>query len=174
MNTKNKTLALIAAAITFGSVAMPAFADASEKKPPATRKVKVSYTKVVDPTKTVFGPQVCDASGRCSILVAGPGAVTGSLTGTEVSTISGIAAGADVYSTSITSFTGTVEGCGTGAYISRATVDVIGGVSPPVEWEIIPGTGTGDLVGITGRGTTTGSSDFITYVSEGTIRCARR
>ncbi len=49
---------------------------------------------------------------------------------------------------------------------------MIGGVQLPVEWEIIPGTGTGDLVGITDKGTTT-SSDILnlTYRSEGVIRC---
>ena len=43
-----------------------------------------------------------------------------------------------------------------------------------MEWEIIPGTGTGDFVGITGKGTTNPSPDQLTYVSEGTLRCARR
>lgn len=44
-------------------------------------------------------PQVCDANGRCSIRVAGPGTVTGSLTGTDLLTITGLDAGADVQAT---------------------------------------------------------------------------
>ena len=102
MITKNKTLALVAAAVTLGSVVMPAFASATDKKPEPTRKVKVIFTKVVDPTKAVFASQVCDTNGRCTFFVAGPGAVTGSLTGTDVSAITGFVAGTDLYSSSFT------------------------------------------------------------------------
>jgi len=49
----------------------------------------------------------------------------------------------------------TVEGCGTGTYVTQNEGNLNSGTGT---WKIVPGSGTGDLVGITGGGTDSGQN----------------
>jgi hypothetical protein len=71
-------------------------------------------------------------------------------------------------------FTGTVKPCGTGTMMYRqiGSADAKGNLA--FEWEIIPELGTGELTGVTGRGTLRGvSRDDMSSAGEfrGRLRC---
>jgi hypothetical protein len=69
-------------------------------------------------------------------------------------------------------FTGTVDGCGTGSLIVNVLDRVDAQDAPAVRsWEIIPGLGTGDLVGATGLGTGTVNTGEGTSTFEGSMSC---
>ena len=140
------------------------------------RRVAVSADQGADGSSVVSTAPTCDTTGRCNFGITATFAMTGSLSGTGVGTLAVVLSGADVYSTGMSSFLGTVARCGTGGFVYRSVGDVVGGVYQPATWEIVPGSGTGDLAGIRGEGTavTTGAVPGAAYRFSGTVRCGHR
>jgi hypothetical protein len=120
---------------------------------------------------------VCDSGGQCVYSQTETNVTqTGDLQGSTVQAdVTG--AGADPLLTTLSSgtFTGSVKGCGTGAflYTGQGTFDSASGNFDET-FVIVDGSGTGDLAGISGvlrqHGTTADTSDPIV----GTLRCAAR
>ena len=173
-----------AVAVTAGlSLVQPASAESDRS---ANRARKITFTSASGPP--VPFAETCDAAGACLVPISGgpESTVTGDFDGTGV--YAGAAhlvgrqeqgqLGDEAYSSAITTFTGTIKGCGEGTEITRydahysADLPHGGGGT----WEIVDGTGTGDLQELSGDGTftvgTTDPEDFSgTAVFKGTIRC---
>ena len=125
---------------------------------------------------TEYSDPICDASGNCVFVTHGSGGqLGGDLDGTEVGaglTTVATTGVAVIQQSSV--FTGTIRGCGTGTVVYTNH-----GVAVPGEaifrWAIViePGTGTGDLAGMTGNAT--GRLDLTdpaaVAVATGTFRC---
>ena len=140
------------------------------------KNVRVSFqpTGIVD---TQLGAPVCDSGGQCVFSSTQTNATqTGDLQG---STVQAQVVGAGTTSPvlpveSIGTFTGTVTGCGTGAFLYRGhgTYNFDTGVGDTV-FVIEPGSASGDLAGITGvltqhsTATDTGAPPI-----SGVVRCA--
>jgi hypothetical protein len=140
-----------------GLVSLPAVASAQGD---SAKRQKVVFTPT-DVVSEGVGDPVCDAAGQCAFFVKVTANETGDLVGTVVQGI--------VYSFNTSNrapfsasgaFTGSVKGCGSGGflYTGRGVVDPATG-DGPVEFPIVEGSGTGDLVGISGvfRGRDDGS-----------------
>jgi hypothetical protein len=168
-----------ASVIGFGAalaIANPAFAGSDR----AAGKVRRITFETASGPPVPFA-QTCDSTGACLIPISGGPAstVTGDFDGTGVYAGAARPVGSDeAYSSAITTFTGSVKGCGTGTEIMRydahyaADLPHGGGGT----WEIVDGTGTGDLEQLSGHGTftidTVDPADFSgTNSFKGTIRC---
>ncbi len=119
---------------------------------PQSRRVKVEWS--AESTAPSIGAIQCDAAGRCiatytleSTYVGDLEAVS-STTGTlMVDQQSGVSEGS-----SYNLITGTIAGCGTGSFIVRLPSFESHPPDPVVaDGDIVAGSGTGDLVGLSGR-----------------------
>jgi hypothetical protein len=120
------------------------------------RKLLWEYTQPAP----VVSPPVCDATGNCvvsySIVTTDPG--RGDIVGTSVLVGTGVRLpDGSLYGNSTIKFTGTFEGCGSGSLAMRSTGFNRGGATSG-EIVIVPGSGTGDLVGIEGSGVVVGGT----------------
>ncbi len=154
----------------------PAFAGSDQAAGGAR---KITFTTASGPP--IPFTQTCDSAGACLLPISGGPAstVTGDFNGTGVYAGAAHQIGSDeAYSSAITTFTGAVKGCGEGTEVMRydahyrADLPHGGGGT----WEIVDGTGTGDLEQLSGHGTftlgTTNPDDFSgTAIFKGTIRC---
>ena len=66
----------------------------------------------------------------------------------------------------------TVAGCGTGSFVLRIDGNLN---TPSTTWQIVHNSGRGDLVGISGRGTASGTTDASGSITQnvGRIRCGK-
>ena len=138
--------AILTSGIMFAqSVAAQASPDSS-----GLHKLLWEYTQ----PPPVVSPPVCDATGNCvvpySIVTTDPG--SGDIVGTSVLVGTGVQLpDGSLYGNSTIKFTGTIKGCGSGSLAMRSTGFNRGGATSG-EIVIVPGSGTGDLVGIEGSG----------------------
>ena len=142
---------LAAAAVAVGVVGIGARADASSAG--RWKKITVHFDVVnydVVPVETVCDPAVPTS---CTLIAKHPGfSTTGSLVGTGVEANVGAIAGTLATARGVGVFTGSVVGCGSGSFVYTNTlkVDLATGHFDEDSYSIEPGTGTGELEGITG------------------------
>ena len=151
-------LASIAAAIAALSVAglrAPALADASPGRDVRVASTFEGPTYLQNAQSVRCGPTV---TGGCQLEFTGTSTLDGSLAGGTSWRLWGWGNpdGSNEY-TSIETFTGTFEGCGTGSfqftvpdgYIAAAPTEPNLGRRMTSTWNVVPGSGTGDLVAVT-------------------------
>jgi hypothetical protein len=152
MPTTRRIAGLAVSAAALAAVAFPALSSAAPTPQPGqvTRTLRWDYLQPLP----VLGTPVCDRAGHCLqpfSFTDGP-PTTGDVAGTSVQSGTGIRlADGTIYANSIVVFAGTLRGCGTGTVAMRSTgVNRAGATSGIIE--IVQGSGTGDLEGITGSG----------------------
>jgi hypothetical protein len=126
------------------------------------------------PPSTVGAP-ACDPAGHCMF----PYSVnfdpvksvsTGDVAGTWVGSGGATVIGTALYSSALATFNGTVTGCGTGSFLLRLdSKSFLDGSPGTTTWTIEKGSGTGDLVNITGFGT--GDTSAAVPTSDGFVFC---
>jgi hypothetical protein len=171
-----KPKALLMGAALGVSLAVSGTAAAGGSNHTSWKSVRVTTV----PTGIVVGDlgHVCDSGGQCVYSQTETNVTqTGSLQGSTVQAdVTG--AGSDPVLTTLSSgtFTGSVTGCGTGAflYTGLGTFDTATGNTEET-YIIVAGSGTGDLAGISGvlhqHGT---AADTATAPITGVLRCAVR
>jgi hypothetical protein len=125
-----------------------------------------------------YSDPICDQSGNCVYVThASGGQLGGDLDGTEVGTgLTTVATTGVAVIQQSAVFTGTVRGCGTGTVVYTNHGEAMPGEAI-FRWrlEIEPGTGTGDLTGMTG--TAVGQLDTTdpagVAIATGVFRCRR-
>ena len=138
------------------------------------KTVKVHFTPVPDPA-TSLG-ETCDTSGdQCVSASSLTATQTGDLQGSTAANQSiAYSYGTSVFpETQLGTFTGNVKGCGTGGFLYHgfAPVDATT-LQYTFTFMIVPGSGTGQLAGITGVFTQTGSLIETTVPPlSGLLRC---
>jgi Protein of unknown function (DUF3224) len=142
----------LAAPLVLTAGVMYAHSAAAEPSSDSSGLHKVFWQYTQPPP--VVSPPVCDATGNCvgsyAIVTTDPG--SGDVAGTSVLVGTGVRLpDGSLYGNSTIKFTGTINGCGSGSLAMRSTGFNRDGVTSG-EIVIVPGSGTGDLVGIEGSG----------------------
>ena len=183
------TLALIGTALTT-TLAGPASSDDGSRKVDFT--VNQPVTGATFTQSFTFDPSRChfDASftlqSPCVIPVTPLAGLdyqySGDITGVAKSSESAIMAAQNLLSATANDaqFTGlfrveaTITHCGAGSFILRRDGNA---ASPDATWMIVPGSGRGKLVGLTGHGSDTSGFDgphgTLEFQATGTVRCQR-
>ena len=177
----NRLVPLLALALL--TVAACGSDDSSTSASPSTSTPTASTTteppgKEIHATGTSGTPKVgdpiCDAEKHCMIPLTLTGTYSGDLTGTGISHGAGALFGTEYASGGTLIFTGTITGCGSGTMVvtdsGRGTTDGRGSST----WTIVDGVGTGDLVRVSGSGTTTfapGAGGATTLTLTGRVIC---
>ncbi len=144
---------------------------------PHSPHVNVEWSAVSTPA--AIGVIQCDAGGRCIATYTTESTYTGGVEATSITTgtlmldsATGAASGS-----SYNLITGTIEGCGTGSFIVRLPSFDSHPPEPIVaRGEVVAGSGTGELVGLSGRYQatfTTLADGSGTAVGEMKVRCSR-
>jgi hypothetical protein len=153
-------------------VGMAATADAGDGNARHWKRVHVTVT----PSGPGFSfvDSFCDQTQPdiCVFMLKYPEvAQSGDLVGTSIEGDTSVTSASGLSVVAVTgSFAGTVKGCGTGTFLysGRGTLDA--NLQGTLNYQIAPGTGTGDLAGITGTFETTTGDPTIS----GVLRCQRR
>lgn len=164
-------LAAVLAGIVLAAIANNHVAGAAGGR---ARSYRVEYT--TQRNDLVSAP-VCDAEGDCLFPYTAPSEQwTGDFVGGGPTAGSAALGGAEGgFGLELKFFTGTIEPCGTGSLVVRAS-----GINEPTHsgtgtWEIVEGFGTGDLVDVTGGGTSEHQSTedllSVTTTAKGKVRC---
>lgn len=152
-------------------------AVASDGTRGAAHSVRVAGTGASDPNVPIGVS--CDATGRCLVSTLVPGSITGGVAGPTVTR--GAAYGdtttGDYFGGSVIMITGTVAGCGEGS-MTMSLGDFSGNLALPAAATgvVVPGSGTGALAGVTGRGEfhfSPGVGGAGTYSYSMKLRCRR-
>jgi hypothetical protein len=140
--------AVLAAACAF----LPGAPSAAEPNDahPGTQALRWDYVQ----SAPIVSDPVCDDAGHCArpFAIASAQASTGDVAGTGVQAGGGtLLPDGTIYANSVIVFSGTLGGCGTGSVVMRSTGFNRAGVTSG-DIEIVDGTGTGELTGISGTG----------------------
>ena len=181
MTTYRKQLAGVVLGLT---TVVPALASCSASEPAEASKEAApdrsqgTLALVMDfrQEPAVIGTPVCSPATSCVVPFSLLGSSTGDFEGSGPQTGGGARLpDGSLYANGTLMFTGTVRGCGTGTVVMRSTGFNRGGETSGTI-EIIEGSGTGDLAGLTGEGTVTsgeagadGSSGSVAM----RVRCGR-
>jgi hypothetical protein len=112
-----------------------------------TVKIRTQPTDIVS---TDYTP-VCDAGGTCIYTQAVTSATqTGDLQGSTVEANAFGIAGSNTTGSGLGTFTGHVNGCGTGSFLYNAQRAIAADGTTDSIYVIVPSSGTGELAGITG------------------------
>jgi Protein of unknown function (DUF3224) len=181
MHTKINRRKMIAAAIGLTAFAATGMAATTASAGHSSRKIPVDAHFLSPPdTFTVALPCTVDnfipVTGHCHGSESGTGAVTGSWIGDlgfDFGWVVDPASNATV--AGLSTFTGTVVGCGAGTFTYRYDGGSNAAGVGFVTWDVIPSLGTGDLAGLTGHGTqhSQDNPDFSRNADlSGVVRCA--
>jgi Protein of unknown function (DUF3224) len=166
-------VALTVAALAVAAVGVAGSASTADAQPdPAVRRSTWEYNQ----SAALLGAPVC-SNGRCLIPFSLTGTIDGDGQGSFVQSGSGtLLPGGTLFANSSLIFTGTIADCGSGSVVLTSTgINQAGRTSGAIV--IVDGSGTGDLAGLTGRGTVTDGEVAPNGQASGTIamtlRCER-
>ncbi len=152
-------------------MAATAGADAGGGPGKGWKKVHVSFTADV-PESNLLAAECQESSPElCLYVSTNPNMVlSGDVVGTaDAATTAGVSTSGVTALATAGTFAGTVKGCGSGTFIYFGTSVVEPGVEVPLISQLVPGTGTGDLEGISGTITINVDGSLT-----GHFRCQRR
>lgn len=175
--SRTRTLAISVAVSIVGGLGLLGHVPASASG--RSRHVRAEFTAISDPPTS--GAPTCDPSGRCLVPYSIPSATySGDVNGSSVT--NGVVYLDPVTLASTGSsyqlFTGSIDRCGAGTLVI-VLPQFTGGPAEPIvaSGTVVPGSGTGELAGISGRVTST----FVTDSTGGgsatgrfDVRCERR
>jgi hypothetical protein len=142
-------------AVTEGSAAVSSRAPASTAAASTTAEERgQEITATSTAGTTTIGDPVCDEAQHCIYPLTVTATVSGDLTGTTVAHSAGALVGTDFAASDTLLFHGTISGCGTGTLVLLGTGRGSTTGTTTSAWTIAEGFGTGDLVAVTGSGTT--------------------
>ena len=151
--------AMLAPLVLAGTTAVAGASVTNPAKPQTSRpdKHEMTWTNTAPPI--VIGAPQCNAAGQCLYPWTEAGQTTGDLQGTYIASgVASVNATGQFAVARIDTFTGTIEGCGTGSITLRETED-LGPAPKPTRWQVVDGFGTGDLAAVQGHGEGTGAAD---------------
>jgi hypothetical protein len=152
-----------------GVAASASAADGAETT--GWKKVRVSFTAVV-PESNLLATECQESDPElCLYISSSPNmTLSGGMVGiVDAGTTVGTSPSGILALATVGTFVGTIEGCGAGTFLYIGTSIIQSDPTGPLTDEVVPGTGTGDLEGITGT-ITINPDDSLTAV----FRCQRR
>jgi hypothetical protein len=160
MTIKSKQLAGLVFGLTtvvpaLASCSASDTAEASREAAPERSRGTQSLVLDYRQEPPVIGAPVCAPASSCVVPFSLLGSATGDFEGRSAQTGGGARlADGSLYANSTLVFTGSIRGCGDGTVVMRSTGFNRGGeISGTIE--IVEGSGTGDLAGLTGDGPVT-------------------